>query len=288
MEEQQHTSPFDAIRHVDEQGNEYWNARELSKLLGYTQYNKFENAIRKAEKACEESGQAVSDHFTHLSESIKTGKGAKRTWPTVHLSRYACYLLVQNADPEGKPIVALGQTYFAVQTRKQELAEQLAALPEDQRRLIYRSEMSIWNQRLNDAASHAGVISPSDFATFTDHGYMGLYGGLRENAIHQRKRLAEDAHILDFMGSEELADNIFRAAQTDAKIRREQITGKNAANQTHYDVGRKVRQTIKDLGGTMPEDLPTPKKSIQQLQREEQKRLERGPQLPLFDEPDRP
>jgi len=276
------TSPFDAIRKTDEQGNEYWSARELSKLLGYTQYNKFENVIRKAEKACQESKQAVSDHFTHLSELIKIGKGARRTWPTVHLSRYACYLIVENADPEGKPIVALGQTYFAVQTRRQELAEQIATLPEDQRRLIYRSEIAGWNQKLNDAAKLAGVISPGDFATFTNHGYCGLYGGLTEDAIHARKKLAEKERILDFMGSEELADNIFRTAQTDAKLRRENIKGKGAANQTHFEVGREVRDTIKRLGGTMPEDLPTPDKSIQQLQRDEQTHIEQSKQPLLF------
>ena len=180
--------------------------------------------------------------------------------------------------------MALGQTYFAVQTRRQELADQLAALPDDQKRLIYRSEMATWNQKLNDAAKQAGVITPNDFATFTDHGYMGLYGGLRENDIHTRKGLASPKQkILDYMGSEELADNIFRAAQTDAKLRREQIQGKSAANLTHLEVGQEVRETIKRLDGTMPEDLPTPEKSIQQLQREEQKRLQQGPQLSLFD-----
>lgn len=279
-----HTSPFDVIRHIDEQGNEYWSARELSKLLGYTQYNKFTNVIRKAEESCKEAGGAISDHFTHLSESIKTGKGAMRTFETVHLSRYACYLLVENADPNGKPIVALGQTYFAVQTRKQELADQIAALPEDQRRLVYRSEMAIDNQKLNEAARKAGLISASDFAIFTDHGYMGLYNGLRENDIHQRKQLLPKEHILDYMGSEELGANIFRATQTEAKLRREQVQGKTEANQTHLEIGKIVRKAIAEAGGTMPEDLPTPEKSIQQLQCEEQKRVQQGPQLALFKE----
>ncbi len=276
-------SPFDAIRHVDEQGNEYWNARELSKLLGYRQYTNFTKAILKAKRACEGAGEAVADHFLHVQESIKTGKGALRTFETVHLSRYACYLIVENADPEGKPIVALGQTYFAVQTRRQELADQIAALPEDQRLLIYRSEMAIDNQKLNEAAREAGLISASDFAIFTDHGYMGLYGGLRENDIHQRKRLAPEDHILDYMGSEELGANIFRATQTEAKLRREQVKGKMAANQTHLEIGKIVRKAISEAGGTMPEDLPTPEKSIQQLQRDEQRRLQQGPQLSLFE-----
>lgn len=279
----QRTSPFDAIRHVNEQGNEYWSARELGRILGYTEYNKFKNAIHKAEEACKESGQAVSDHFAQTSEMIATGKGARRKVDNVHLSRYACYLLVQNADPIGKPIVSLGQTYFAAQTRRQELTDQFAALPEGQKRLVLRTQMAIDNQKLNEAARQAGVISPGDFATFTDHGYRGLYGGLTENAIHERKNLAPIEHILDYMGSEELGANIFRATQTEAKLKREQIQGKAAANQTHLEVGSEVRETIKRLGGTMPEDLPTPDKSIQQLQREEQSRLKHKDQPQLFD-----
>jgi DNA-damage-inducible protein D len=191
---------------------------------------------------------------------IKAGKGAQRPVEDFELSRYACYLIVQNADPD-KPIVALGQTYFAVQTRRQEIADELALanLPEEQKRLIFRA--------------------PTDFATFQDHGYMGLYGGLRENDIHQRKGLtSEKQKILDYMGSEELGANIFRA-----KLRREQISGKDAANSTHYEVGREVRETIKRLGGTMPEDLPTPKKSIQELQLDEQRRIEAERQPSLFD-----
>src|SRR5579883_2326432 len=230
-------SPFDAIRKITEEGNEYWSARDLAKLLGYTQYNKFLPVIKKAEEACRNSDQRVEDHFTHTGEMVSIGSGARRKFNTVFLSRYACYLIVQNADPE-KPIVSLGQTYFAVQTRRQQLAE---------------------------AAHNAGVLRPEDFAVFTDHGYMGLYGGMRENDIHVRKNLKPHEKILDYMGSEELGANIFRATQTDAKLRRESIRGKERANKTHYQVGQEVRQTIKRLGGTMPEDLPTPTKSIQQL-----------------------
>ncbi len=175
MQTGDHVSPFEAIRRETEGGTEYWSARDLAKVLGYTQYNKFTNAIEKAEEACRNSGQPVSDHFTHVSEMIKTGKGAKRQFNTIRLSRYACYLIVQNADPS-KPIVALGQTYFAVQTRRQELADELAALPEDQKRLILRSEMAIFNSQLAEAAQQAGVIEPADFAIFQDHGY---YGNLR-------------------------------------------------------------------------------------------------------------
>jgi len=281
-QEQTAVSPFDAIQHVKDDLGEYWSARELYKLLGYSRWEKFQKSITEAQEACTNSGQAVSDHFHLQVKMVGIGSGAKRKQEDYHLSRYACYLIVQNADPS-KPVVALGQTYFAVQTRRQELADQLAALPEDQRRLLLRSEMAIFNQQLAETAKHAGVIKPDDFATFQDHGYMGLYGGLRENDIHERKDLtSESQKILDYMGSEELGANIFRATQTDAKLRREQVKGKEKANSTHFQVGREVRDTIKRLGGTMPEQLPTPEKSIQELQREDQRRLQQGPQLPLF------
>ena len=214
--DQHHTSPFDTIRHTNDDDSEYWSARELGKLLGYkTNYRNFQKAIFKAQEACEQSGQAISDHFAPVRNMTPTGKGAHREVEDYHLSRYACYLIVQNADPS-KPIVALGQTYFAVQTRRQELADELAGLPEDQKRLIYRSEMTIFNTRLAEAAQQAGVIEPIDFAVFQDHGYRGLYL-LTARQIHERKGLKEGQHILDYMGSEELASNIFRAAQTDAK-----------------------------------------------------------------------
>lgn len=277
-----HTSPFDAIRHIDEQGNEYWSARELGRTLGYTEYNKFKNAIRKAEEACKEARQDASDHFAHMSDMINVGKGAKRKVDDVRLSRNACYLLVQNADPTGKPIVALGQTYFNIQTRRQELADQLAMLPEDQRRLAYRSEMAVLNQQLNEAASKAGVVKPEHFSAFTDHGYRGLYAGETENMIHARKGLQEQEPILDFMGSDELAANAFRASLARQRLERDDVKKREQANQVHFQAGLKVRQTIEEFGGTMPEDLPTPEKSIQQLQREEQRRLQQGPQLSLF------
>lgn len=280
-----HTSPFDAIKHVREDGSEYWSARDLSKLLGYSQWQKFQRALKDAMEACKQSGREPEGDFTRVSEIVKAGATSKPK-ADYQLSRYACYLVIQNADPD-KPIVALGQTYFAVQTRRQELADELAALPEEQKRIILRSEMAIFNQQLNEAAQRAGVMTPEDFSTFTDHGYIGLYGGLRENDIHARKGLtSEKQKILDYMGSEELGANIFRATQTDAKLRREQIKGKEKANQTHYQVGKKVRQTIQELGGSMPEDLPTPEKSIQELQRDEQKRIEQKRQPSLFDTPE--
>lgn len=278
-----HLSPFESIRRVNEEGNEYWSARDLSKILGYTEFRKFNNAINKAETACENSGQAISDHFAHVSEMVGIGSGAKRKIEDVHLSRYACYLLVQNADPS-KEIVAMGQTYFAIQTRRQEQADELAGLTEEQKRLYLRNQLSDHNRQLAETASQAGVIKPSDFAVFQDHGYMGLYGGLRARDIHIKKQLRRNQHILDHMGSEELAANLFRATQTEAKLKREGTKSREAANHTHFQVGRKVRQTIAELGGTMPEQLPTPKESIQQLQQKEQKRLKQGSQFSMFDE----
>jgi DNA-damage-inducible protein D len=283
MSQTPHTSPFEEHRKVAEDGSEYWSARDLAKILGYTQYNKFINAIERAEEACRNSGQPVENHFTHTSEMVGIGSGAKRKFNTVFLSRYACYLIVQNADPE-KPIVALGQTYFAVQTRRQEIADELAALPEDQLRLLRRGQMNIYNTQLAEAAQQSGVIESRDFAIFQDHGYRGLYGGLGARDIHVRKGLKKSQQILDHMGSDELAANIFRASQTKQKLEREQIRGKDKANQAHHEVGREVRSTIERLGGTMPENLPTPEKSIQQLQREEQKRIEAERQPGLFDE----
>ncbi len=283
MNDTSHNSPFEAIRRQSEDGSEYWSARDLSKILGYaTNYRNFRPAIEKAKEACKNSGQEIADHFADMRNMVNIGSKAQRKVDDVHLSRFACYLLIQNSDPS-KPIVALGQTYFAVQTRRQEVADELAALPEAQLRLMRRGQMNIYNTQLADAAQQAGAVASVDFAIFQNHGYVGLYGGLKAKDIHARKGLKKGQDILDHMGSEELADNIFRAAQTDAKLRRDNIQGKEAANRTHHNVGRKVRQTIQELGGTMPEDLPTPATSIQQLQVEEQKRLQQGQQPSLFD-----
>ena len=203
---------------------------------------------------------------------ITAGKGAQREIEDYELSRYACYLIVMNGDPR-KEVIALGQTYFAVKTRQQELIENYEELSEDQKRLAIREEMKKHNAALADAATGAGVIDSRDFAIFQNHGYMGLYGGLTAKGIHARKGLKKSQNILDHMGSTELAANLFRATQTEEKLRRDNIKGKQNANQTHYDVGAKVRQTIKELGGTMPENLPTPEKSIKQLEKEKKKQI---------------
>lgn len=248
-----HTSPFEQIRRTNDAGNEYWSSRDFAKVLDYSDYRNFEQVIEKARTACFNSGQRIDDHFVDVTEMVELGSGAKRQVKSVYLSRYACYLIVQNADP-GKEIVALGQTYFAVQTRKQELTEQAI---EDERRLLLREEMRLHNVKLADAAKDAGVIEPKDYAIFQNHGYMGLYGGLKAQDIHRRKSLKKSQQILDHMGSTELAANLFRATQAEEKLRREKITGKAKANKAHEEVGAKVRQTIKELGGTMPENLPT-------------------------------
>jgi DNA-damage-inducible protein D len=266
-------APFDAIRHESDDEGEFWSARELAKALGYVQWRNFLQVIKQARIACESSDHAVSDHFADVSKMVTIGSGALRHLEDVHLSRYACYLIVQNADPE-KPIVALGQTYFAMQTRRQELAD-IASLSEAQKRLALREQVAERNTALAATAQTAGVVTARDFAIFQDHGYMGLYAGERARDIHARKGLKRGQHILDHMGSTELAANWFRATQADDKIRREGIQGRDAANQTHYDVGKAVRRFIvEDLGGDPPEQLATPTQSVQQIQRDEQRRIE--------------
>ena len=263
-------TPFESIRRTNPTGNEFWSSRDFAKVLGYADYRNFQSVIESARTACFNSGQRVEDHFVEVTDMIEVGKGAKRPAKSVMMSRYACYLVIQNADPS-KEIVAQGQTYFAIQTRRQELSDEEM---EEQRRLAIRSELRTHNSQLADAAKDAGVIAPRDYAIFQNHGYIGLYGGLGAQDIHARKGLKKGEQILDHMGSTELAANLFRATQAEEKLRREKITGKDNANKAHREVGAKVRQTIKELGGTMPEELPTVD-SIKKLESKARKALKK-------------
>ena len=254
----QHNTLFESIKEIDENGNEFWGARKLSKVLEYSEFRHFLPVIERAKEACKNSGHPISDHFEEYLEEIIHGKGAKQVYESIKLSRYACYLIVQNADPS-KEVVAQGQTYFAVQTRLQEIRQMEdynRLKSEEEKRLFLRDEMKRHNIQLADAAKGAGVIEPLDYAIFQNHGYKGLYGGLDAKGIHKNKALKKSQNILDHMGSTELAANLFRATQTEEKLRRDNIKGKQKANQTHFEVGKKVRKTIEEIGGTMPENLP--------------------------------
>lgn len=265
-------SLFESIKHVNEYGQEYWTARELQHVLDYTEWRKFKTTIARAMEACKASDNDIADHFGGAAKMVHLGSGAERELEDYLLSRYACYLIAMNGDSR-KKTVALAQTYFAVKTRQQEIMDNFEQLSEDQKRLAIRADLTEHNKSLVDAASQAGVTTPKDYAIFQNKGYQGLYGGLGQKEIHARKGLKKSQKILDHMGSTELAANLFRATQTDEKLRRDNVKTKELANKTHYDVGAKVRQTIKELGGTMPEDLPTPEKSIKQLEREQKKQL---------------
>jgi DNA-damage-inducible protein D len=274
------SSPFEEIRQTDGNGNEYWTARALAKVLEYSDFRNFLLVVSKAKEACLNSGQRIEDHFETIFETIELANGARRDVEDIRLSRYACYLIVQNADPTKKP-VALGQTYFAVQTRLQEIRQmeeynQLTS--EEEKRLFLRNELSRHNLDLAAAAKIAGVKEPIDYAVFQNFGYKGLYGNLDAKEIHKKKQLKKSQQILDHMGSTELAANLFRATQTEEKLRNENIQGKEEANRTHYQVGVKVRETIREIGGTMPEDLPVAE-SIKKVQ----KKLESNSQKQLFE-----
>jgi DNA-damage-inducible protein D len=269
-------SPFEKIKKMSEQGYEFWWARDLASLLEYSRFEKFMNVVSKAEISCKSSGENITDHMSLSGHMVEIGSGAQRKIQDIKLSRFACYLIIQNADPS-KKLVALGQAYFAVKTRQKELIEieekKLIETEENQKRLFLREEMKKHNKHLADAANNAGVKEPRDYAIFQDYGYKGLYGGLGNKDIHAKKRLKKCQQILDHMGSTELAANLFRATQTEEKLRRENIKGKAKANLTHYEVGKKVRQTIKEIGGTMPEALPVVD-SVKRLEKQEQKKLE--------------
>lgn len=265
---------FESIKDTDKNCNEYWSSRKLAKVLEYADYRNFITVIGKAKEACQNSGIPIEDHFVDINEMVTIGSGAERPVDSVKLSRYACYLIVQNADPS-KAIVAQGQTYFAIQTRiaeVQQMKEYQELSSEEEKRLFLRNELQKHNSQLASAAKDAGVIDSRDYAIFQNYGYQGLYGGMTAKDIHAKKGLKKSQKILDHMGSTELAANLFRATQTEEKLRRENIKGKQQANMTHYEVGAKVRQTIKELGGTMPEDLPTAE-SIKAVEKKKQKLL---------------
>jgi len=266
--ENTHHQTFESLRQ-EEDGCEFWSARKLAKALEYNEYRNFLNVIEKAKEACVNSRHDIVDHFVDATDMIDIGKGGQRQAADVRLSRYACYLVVQNGDP-AKPVIANGQTYFAIQTRRQELADNQAfqQLKEDEKRVYLRKDLREHNKQLVETAQQSGVETTLDFAIFQNHGDKGLYGGLDAKDIQERKGLKKNQKILDHMGSTELAANLFRATQAEDKLRRENIQGKSNANQTHFEVGMVVRQTIEKLGGTMPEDLPVAEKSIRQLEKE--------------------
>ena len=263
---------FENIKHISDDGQEFWYARELQPILEYAEWRNFNKVIEKAKTACKESKIETFDHFVDVNKMVDIGSNTTREIEDFMLSRYACYLIVMNGDPR-KEVIALGQTYFAVKTRQQEIIENYEQLNEEQKRLAIRNEMIEHNKALAEAANNAGIIESKDFAIFQNYGYQGLYGGMGAKEIHAKKALKKSQKILDHMGSTELATNLFRATQTEEKLRRDNIQGKNQANNTHYEVGSTVRKTIKELGGTMPEDLPTPEKSIKKIETE-QKKLE--------------
>ena len=276
IEASNHHQTFEAIKRTDQDGAEFWRARQIAPLLDYQDYRNFQNVVAKAKTACATAGYGVVDHFGDFTEMVPIGSGAIRRISDIRLSRYACYLIVQNGDPS-KPVIALGQSYFAIQTRRQELQEGADSqrLSEDDRRLMLRGEFRRHDRTLSEAAKQSGVVTSLDYAVFQDHGYRGLYGELGYEEIQSRKGLKKSQEILDYMGGAELAANLFRATQTEEKLRREGVKDKLEANAVHFEVGRKVRGTIGELGGAMPEDSPTPPKSILQIGRERKKSIAR-------------
>ena len=262
---------FEDIKQIRPDGTEFWSARELAPVLEYTKWENFQNVIKRAMIACENSGHSVEDDFPEVRKIVDAGIASKPV-KDYELTRYACYLIVQNGDPR-KEVIALGQTYFAIQTRRQEVADYFNQLDEDNKRLVIRGDIKQWNQMLLEAAHNAGVITNDEYAEFQNAGYMGLYGGLTVEDIHKRKNLKDNEKILDFMGSTELIANLFRISQTEEKLKKDNIHSCSKATATHYEVGSKVRKAIENIGGTMPEDLPRPSKSIKQIEKEQLKRL---------------
>ena len=261
---------FEDIKHIDENEIEFWYARELQLVLDYKEWRKFENVINKAKESCKNSDINVFDCFVDVDKSIISGKGRKSIIKNYKLNRYACYLIAQNGDSR-KKVIALAQTYFAIQTRKQEITEkQYSMLTENEKRFYQRNLTRKGNYSLNQAAKNAGV---KNFDKFHNYGYKGLYNGETAEDIAKRKGLRYREDILDNMGSDELIVNLFRISQTEQKLKRDNIQTEKEANNAHYEVGSKIRNTIKELGGTMPEELPTPKKSLKELEKENKKGL---------------
>lgn len=261
---------FEDIKHTDENGVEFWYARELMPILQYSNWQNFEKIVNKAKISCENSNINVLDHFTDISKMVQIGSGAERKQQDYEITRYACYLIAQNGDSR-KKVIALAQTYFAVQTRKQEITEkEYSMLTEDEKRFYQRNLTRKGNYSLNQAAKKAGV---KNFDKFHNSGYKGLYNGETADDIAKRKGLRYREDILDNMGSEELAANLFRITQTESRLKKDNIDSEKEANKTHYNIGKNIREVIAKNGGTMPEDLPTPKKSLKQLEKEKSKQL---------------
>lgn len=263
---------FEDIKRIRPDGSEYWAARELAPVLDYAKWENFYKVIKRAMIACENSGRSTLECFPEVRKTSPMPNGGVKDILDYELSRYACYLIVQNGDPR-KEVIALGQTYFAIQTYRQEVADRFNQLDEYSRRLVVRGDIKQWNQLLAETARNAGVITAEEFAIFQNAGYMGLYGGMTVDDIHRRKGLAIGQKILDYMGSTELIANLFRISQTEEKLRKDQVSTSDAATAVHYAVGNEVREAIRKIDGTMPEDLPTPEKSIAQLEREQMERL---------------
>ncbi|CAK7043187.1 MAG: hypothetical protein DELT_02915 [Desulfovibrio sp.] len=271
---------FEGIKRIREDGTTFWYARELAPVLDYVKWENFWKVIDRAILACRNSGFEVADHFPEVGKMVEIGSGAKRKQIDYELSRYACYLIVQNGDPR-KEVIALGQTYFAIQTRRAEVADTFNQLDENNKRLVVRGNIKQWNQLLAEAAHNAGVLTDDEFAVFQNAGYMGLYGGMTVADIHMRKGLKENQKILDFMGSTELIANLFRISQAEEKLKRDMTATAIEANNVHYEVAEKIRNAIIEMGATLPEDLPKPDKSIQAVEREELRKL-RKPGKPLM------
>ncbi len=274
---------FDDLKKIDENGVERWSARDLMWPLGYIKWENFSRAIDRAILSCDTAGFDVKNHFPVVRKMVKIGSETDREILDYNLSRYACYLIVQNGDPRKKQI-ALGQTYFAIQTYRQELSDKYEQLAEDKKRLLLRGDIKQMNQLLVEAAKDAGIITDEEYSVFQNRGYQGLYGGLSVSEIHELKKLDEKNKILDFMGSEEMIANLFRISQTQSKIKRENIQGKELASHAHFVVGKEVREAIMRFGGVVPENLPTPKKSVLELEKKAIKELKKKNKELILDE----